>query len=341
MEGKENISAELRLISGFVAGLSRETPYGLPDGYFEYLPGKVLDRIRAGETGEKVLLTGDVMGPSVDPGQSDELLGQPAVLAASSSGVIYSVPEGYFEGFAEKLMNRIKAPQGAIPLGEAAQSGQEAAGLTAREELAQLSSLLAGIDKKMPFQVPAAYFDIFATTLPLEDAGAESWSPLLTGLKNKAVYQAPEGYFTQLPESILGKVRQQLQEEKAGEKSAAPAKVFSLKGRTWWKYSAAAAIAGLILTGSWLWTHTSVKTAAGGVDIARTLPSVSDQDIENYLDTNNITNNSVLLPDELANSTASLDLSDNDVKSFLGEIPDGELKQYIDEHGDEKDVVTN
>jgi hypothetical protein len=84
-----------------------------------------------------------------------------------------------------------------------------------------------------------------------------------------------------------------------------------------------------------------VKTATGGLDITKTLPSVSDQDIENYLDTNNITNNSVLLPDELANSTASLDLSDNDVKSFLGEVPDGELKQYIDEHGDEKDVVTN
>jgi hypothetical protein len=263
-------------------------------------------------------------------------------LGGSSSAVVYSVPEGYFEGFAEKLMSRIKAPQGAVPLGGTLLSGQDPTGeQTAREELAQLSPLLAGIDKKMPLQVPEGYFDNFAATLPLEDAGAENWSPLLTGLKNKPVYQVPEGYFAQFPESMLRKVKPPLQEEKTYGKPAAPAKVFSLRGRAWWKYSAAAAMAGLILTGGWLWTHTSMKTATGNLDITKTLPSVSDQDIENYLDTNNITNNGVLLPDELANSTASLDLSDNDVKSFLGEIPDGELKQYIDEHGDEKEVVTN
>ena len=308
MEGKENISAELRLISKFIADIGRETPYGLPDGYFETLPGKVLDRIR-------------------------------------TAGLVYSVPEGYFEGFADKLMSRIKAPRAEALSGEAAGApGQdlpalEATGLSAREELAQLSPLLSQIDKKMPFQVPPTYFDAFAATLPLEDAGAESWSPLLTGLKNKTVYQAPEGYFAQLPDSILEKVKRKAQDKAAG-KQAAPAKIFSLSRRNWWKYSAAAALTGLILTGGWLWTHTSMKTATGNLDITKSLPTVSDQDIESYLDSNNITNN-VPFPDELANSTASLDLSDNDVKSFLGEVPDGELRQYIDEHGDEKDLATN
>lgn len=305
MEGKENISAELRLISELIADIDRETPYGLPDGYFESLPGKVLDRIR-------------------------------------TAGVVYSVPEGYFEGFADKLMSRIKAPQGeADNPGESNQNlpALEAIGQSAREELALLSPLLSQIDKKMPFQVPSTYFDSFAATLPLEDAGAESWSPLLAGLRNKPVYQAPEGYFAQFPDSILGKMKHK-GEEKAAGKQPAPAKVFSLSRRNWWKYSAAAAITGLILTGGWLWTHTSMKTGMGSLDITKTLPTISDQDIESYLDTNNITN-SVPLPDELANSTASLDLSDNDVKSFLGEVPDGELRQYIDEHGDEKDLATN
>lgn len=326
MDGKENILEELRPISGLVAEISRETPYGLPDGYFEALPGKVLARIR----------TGGVMLPE-----------RPAPL--------YSIPEGYFEGFAEKLMNRIKAGQTA--------SSAPASVQTASEELHILSPLLSSIGKKMPFQIPDAYFDSFPAKMTsdlvekmtnpeqdpsLEAPGPDSLSPLLAGLRDKQVYQAPVGYFAGLPDMILEKLTQQTADKTPmTQRQASGAKLIPFgytaqtsRRRNWWKYSAAAAIAGLILTGGWLWTHTSVGPAASSIDISKTLPTVSDQDIENYLDTNNITNN-VLPADEFANSTASLDFSDNDIKSFLGDVSDGELKQYIDEHGALKEPATN
>lgn len=331
MEGKENISAELRLISAFVADIGRSTPYGLPDGYFESLAGKVLGRIRDGEA--NLELTSD----RADGQERPEFLGVPG------SGPAYSVPEGYFERFAENLMSRIKASQktekktnidNGVAEWEQLPALETVPGQSAREELAGLSSLLSRVDKKMPFDIPEGYFDSLAGTA------------LLAGLKDKPLYQVPEGYFAQLSDSILERVSPAViqvadKKEAYSGKQPAGAKMISLSGRrNWWKYSAAAAVAGLILTGGWLWTHRSVGTAPGSIDISKTLPTLSDQDIENYLDTNNITN-SVPLPDELANSTASLDITDNDIKSFLGDVSDGELKQYIDEHGALKDLATN
>jgi hypothetical protein len=314
MDGNNNISEELRLISELLATISRVTPYGLPDGYFEGLADRVLDQVRAGA--------------------SDDT-GMPDFLGSASSIPAYSVPEGYFEGFAGKLMDRIKAAD------------------TPQKELALLSPLLSRIDRKMPFGVPDGYFDELSGTMAANlrlssgQAETENLSPLLAGLKDKQVYQTPKSYFESFPDTVLATVKEQAFDKQPAvsgkQPGAAAAKVFSIsRTGNWWKYSAAAAIVGLILTGGWLWTHTSVGTGAGtgNVDIAKSLPAVSDQDIENYLDTNNVTNN-VPLTDDLANSTASLDISDNDIKSFLGDVPDGELKQYIDEHGDVKNLATN
>ena len=336
MEGKENILEELRLVSGFVAAISRVTPYGLPDGYFDRLADRILDRLRA----EALLRKQELAGPEESQDASGPGAGIPDFsgsgsdfLKSGSSAPAYSVPTGYFEGFAEKLMGRIKA-------------GQE--GGNAREELALLSPLLSRIDKKMPFEVPQGYFDDLSGTMVANiggapgNTGAETLSPLLAGLKDKQVYQAPKGYFESFPDQVLGKIKEDASDKPAvSGKQPGMAKVISSRTRSWWKYSAAAAVAGLILTGGWLWTHTSVGTGTGSIDITKSLPTVSDQEIESFLDTNNVTNNTPLA-DAVANSTASLDdLTDNDIRSFLGDVPDGELKEYIDEHGDVQNPATN
>jgi hypothetical protein len=190
-----------------------------------------------------------------------------------------------------------------------------------------LSPLLSGIDKKMPFGVPEGYFNELSATVAAHIAGGAQDDPLsslLAGLKDKEVYQAPEGYFDELPDMLLAKV-----------KHPAPAKIVSLsQKRNWWKYAAAAVMTGLILTGGWLKLYNS-GNRAGTIDIAKSLPTVSDQEIENYLDTN------VPLADAVANSSASLDISDSDIKNMFGDIPDAELKQYMDEHEAIKDPATN
>jgi hypothetical protein len=303
MQGKENISEELRQVSGLVADIGREELFKVPEGYFEGFAGRVLELVRAGE--------------------AEEL---PPALSGLRRLSVYEAPAGYFEDFADKMLDHIQAS----------------------EELAGISSLLSGIGKKAPFSAPEGYFDqpgeYFSKltgklgSLTTQDAESvvsladaeESLSPLLAGLKDKLVYQAPEGYFAGLADSILAK---------AGKQSG-QARVVSIGlGRKWVKYAAAAIVAGMIVTGGWLGFH---KSAAPGVpgDLATVtstkLREVSDQDIQNYLD-----NQDVSLADAVTNSTATLDFTDSDVKNLLGDVPDDELKKYAEEHGAIKDLVTN
>jgi hypothetical protein len=321
MEGKDNILDELTLISGFVAGISRVTPYALPEGYFESLADQVLLQVRAGIL-PKDQKSGPIPGNAgfALPDPSEGAAGEPEFRSFGSQEPVYSVPTGYFEGFASKLMARIKTGQ------EMSETGEE--------ELALLSPFLSRIDKKMPFQVPEGYFAGVTASLSLitgrTEMIEEHLSSLLTGLKDKPAYQVPEGYFNELADTILEKVKQPV-----FAKQPAPAKIIPFaRKRTWWKYAAAAVVTALFRTGGWLKLHNSPATAPA--DITKIGSNVSDQEIESYLD-----NQNVPLADDLANSTASVDVSDNDIKNMFGDIPDTELKQYMDEHEAIKDLATN
>ncbi len=106
------------------------------------------------------------------------------------------------------------------------------------------------------------------------------------------------------------------------------------------KYSAAAVTAGLILTMGWLGFHRPAFAPAGNDVatnlVASNLSKVSDQEILNYLDNQNIQ-----LAETAANSTATLEFNDADVKNILGNVPDAELDQYLEDNGGNKNPVTN
>jgi hypothetical protein len=77
-----------------------------------------------------------------------ELSGISPVLGKSRTTVLpYTVPAGYFEHFAENLLQRIRMAEHEDP----------------RTELNTLSPLLAGLDRKSPYQVPADYFNEFSS----------------------------------------------------------------------------------------------------------------------------------------------------------------------------------
>src|SRR5215207_7024797 len=63
-------------------------------------------------------------------------------LGSYSPQNIYTVPNGYFEGFPTQILNRVKALEAA----------------DANEELEYLSPLLSNVSKKMPYSVPAGFF---------------------------------------------------------------------------------------------------------------------------------------------------------------------------------------
>jgi len=318
------------MLSGVVAGISRITPYEAPrSGYFEGFAAQVFSRVSgtSGASGSGLSAASGLTGDGPSPAGADFPLS--SVLQGITKNPFSGVPAGYFDDLASRILDRVRS----------------------EAELSELSPLLAGIGKKMPFQAPEGYFKTLAARLPggasfpgVVDAGQPlepgtgdpALSTRLAGLRSVTPYQAPGGYFEQFPDRMLAKARA------AGtmEEQAAPAKVVSIgRWQSWWKLPAVAVAASVILVFGWLALHTSVSTTgnpAVNPDITKSLSNVSDQEIQNYLDNQNIP-----LADQLAGSTAAIDISDSDADSMLGEVSDAELKQYMEDHGNTKNLPQN
>ena len=333
MEAKNDILEEVRSLSALVATISRETPYRVPAGYFINFPELVLER---------AVTTLTITTP----------LTTTTPVIAASKPLTFSVPDGYFEGFAQQMLARIKSlPEGAnSTTGSSAGSGKP-------EEQEELPAILAQAARINPYTVPDGYFD--------------ELSPILAILKDKNAYAVPVGYFDRLADEIAMKtsapvaagspmpasnVRPLLRAEPAeesGSNSRPKAKVVSFgKRMNWLKYSAAAVVAGLMVTVGWLrWQTANAPSGASAsvaaasstqapVDIAKNLSKVSDEELQNFLvdqDTDTtlaqpVTNNALM---------ATVDMDDTNLKSLLGDVSDGELKQYMDEHGGANDIATN
>jgi hypothetical protein len=249
---------------------------------------------------------------AIQSGQADSL---PSFLDQLDKKPYFPIPGNYFESFPEKLMSLIKMNQA----------------LSAGEELELLSPLLSRIDKKTPFTVPAGYFngllDRLAAGMDSESTlteGSEIESALISNLKNTNLYEVPRGYFNTLPQIILNKV-------KLGSRQA---KILTLgKSRTFLKYAAAAVIAGGLLIGGSLFFNRPAVPAASETSTP-VLATVSDQEILNYLEAQNV-------PLSDMNSLAALDINENDGKDLLSDVSDEELQQYLNVHVSPKDLKDN
>jgi hypothetical protein len=315
MNGENDISDELKALSILVDRISRQHPYTVPAGYFDTLAQQVLGRI-------------------------------------ASKSLTFTVPDGYFDNFASRVLDRIKAGKEAEVSSAEVSSAEvsfvseqvladhdrEFMGESVQEELARLSATVSRISRESPYQLPEGYLD--------------ELSPILTVLKDRPTYKAPVGYFDWLAADATAKIGAtqgkgvpHVSKGDGSTKVSAPAKVIGIGSwgkvltGNWWKYSAAAVIAGVILTLSWPQLHTTNLNAtarAMPIDLSNVLAKVSDQEMQTYLD-----DQQSILSEPVTNSTANLDINDSDVKSLLGDVPDGELKQYMEEHGRANDIATN
>jgi hypothetical protein len=186
----------------------------------------------------------------------------------------YAVPPGYFEGFIENLRNRIRL---------------EMAGFseTAVLEIAEISPLLAGLQKKNPYQVPAGFFDSLNTKIPAE--------------------QSQKAKLISIPSS-------------ASDTKTSLARRISIPMRMV-QLAAAACIVALI--GIALFNTGNHQNT---IDPIEGLTNVSDQDMANFMDADDIH----WTPGITSTETASLDFSDNDIHELLGSVPDAELVQYAE-----------
>ena len=273
MNGTNEILDELRSLSVAVAGIGRQTPYVVPEGYFDGFAGRTLEKV-AGWIDHKSL--------------------------------IYNVPEGYFDQFAQGVLAKIKAGAGEGKAGIFREAGMDPVSTGADP----VSEVLARVGRLMPYQAPEGYF--------------EELSPLLVLCRGSNPYVAPEGYFESLTEVVMARTGQ-------------PAVRKSIVRRmSWMKYSAAAVLAGLILTVGWLrWHHSGIQGPKSNFD-AVNLAKLSDADLQNFL-----TDQDTTLAQPISNTTATIDMNDTDLNTLLGDIPDGELKQYMEEHGGASDIATN
>ena len=176
MDHNHTISDELNEISPIVGKISALNPYSIPMGYFDQLPGQILQLIGS--------------GAGVDL----------PVILPEHLNIPYTLPAGYFECLPDIVLNRVKVEQVE----------------NVDEELMILSPLLNQLEKKTPFKVPEGYFEDLtgnvldgAKAIELVNEELENFSPLMSSLKHINAYKVPENYFQQLPHEVLHMARKQ------------------------------------------------------------------------------------------------------------------------------------
>jgi hypothetical protein len=226
----------------------------------------------------------------------DELNGMNSNLPSHTDQNPFSVPEGYFEGLASSVLAKIKGQQE----------------VTAAGEISELSPLLAGISRTMPYVLPSNYFQTTIEELPFL-TGEDPKSAILALVERVTPYKVPSGYFIDLPDGVLNKV------------STPKAKVIPIVRRRWMRLVAAAVVTSIIsLSGYFYFSQRN----AVNVDrpIAQQLKNVSTKELDEFIKTADITTASTeTVQAKVAGKTEVqkmlTDVSDKELDAFLAQVP--------------------
>jgi hypothetical protein len=174
----------------------------------------------------------------------DELRNLDSGLPAKSE-LPFSVPEGYFEGLAGRMLAKVKEQNSSV-----------------MEELHTLSPLLAGLSRKNPYSLPDGYFDKNLEDLPflVKD---DAVSPVLKSIGTTMPYTTPKGYFENFPRQVMSKL------------VGSEAKVVPFFSRTWMRAAVAAVVGGIIFLGGYQLLKTTTQEPA--VAQTNTKPDTTDR----------------------------------------------------------------
>lgn len=207
----------------------------------------------------------------------------------------YTLPVGFFENFPEILMLRIH-----MDSAEGLETGKKITDISSPQEMIEISPLLAGLQHRATYQVPEGYFESLNTMI--SDSGVLYENASLT----------PE--FAPVVQISSGKIANIYPETKDSGKN----KVFNFSRVL--KYSVAACVIALLGLTLFNLNHRNVTDPING------LTTVSDQDMANYLDADDIH----WTPGVSSTSeTASVEFSDNDIHELFSNVSDDELEQYV------------
>lgn len=222
----------------------------------------------------------------------------------------YSVPEGYFENLAASLLAKVK--------------GEEP--VSASEEIAQLSPLLAGISKELPYSVPDGFFQ--DTLEGLKAFTSENEESLVLSFADRQMpYEVPAGYFADLPEQVLEKLNHR------------PAKLVPM-GRRWMRLAVAAVFTGLIALSGILYFNNrashSINTGAPSVPVAVQLKKVSTEELNEF-----IKNTTIDITDDKAQVTAKNRSSKKETRQLFNDVSDKELEAFLNQMPTEEETDIN
>ena len=236
-----------------------------------------------------------------------------STLATVTPQNVYTVPVGYFDGLAARVLNRIKAMEAK----------------NAVEELDYLSTSLSNISRQMPYTVPAGYFEGLAekamqwvresSDYQTAKEELETLSPLLSGLKKTMPYSVPDGYFETLVE----------------KRNKPAAKLVSITKQKWFRYAAAAVVTGVVVLAGFLFLGNGEKEP-GGKALARLT-----RDVKEMNETQKDTLMNFIDAGMSGNETARIntDIKSNEVKDLLKGISDQELRDFQEQTEDISDVL--
>lgn len=240
----------------------------------------------------------------------DELNELNSGLRPDADNTPYSVPEGYFEGLAASVLAKIKGEQP----------------VSASEEIAQLSPLLAGISKKLPFSIPDDYFRSNIEGLKAFTESEES--SVLSFVDKRMPYEVPTGYFANIPEQVLEKISDRT-------------KVVPLMKRKWMRLAVAAVVTGVITISGINYFNKGGNGSAGegsSVPVAVELKKASTEELDEFLNTT-----AVGVTDEnKVQMTAQNNPSKKEVTRLFDEVSDKELEAFLNQvPTEDEEIVVN
>jgi hypothetical protein len=210
---------------------------------------------------------------------------------------------------------------------------------TLNEILTELQEIAPALGREkylLPYRVPTGYFHGFSDELmnlvrktaaiPESDVFTEinEISPLLAGLKNRNPYQVPAGFFEALKTTIPQ------QETIPATVTEMPVRKTSVFARNIRRFAVAASVIAIlgITCYQFGFLHRTIQT-----DPLSALAAVSEQDMANYLDSDDIH-----WTPAISSPTALADFSESDIHDLLSSVSDSELEQYLP-ISDEKGTV--
>lgn len=210
----------------------------------------------------------------------------------SNSNNPYSVPEGYFDGLAASVLAKIK---GVTPV-------------SAMEELVELSPVLAGVPKKMPYAVPEDYFQSNIEGLTAFTSESDE-SLVLSFIEKDMPYEVPTGYFANVPEQVLEKI------------ASKGAKVVPMR-RKWMRLAVAATVTGIMAVSGFFYFNNRGNNGAAN-DPVTAVKKASTEELNAFINTTAVTDDKsqVTVNNNPKTERIFADVSDKELNDFLDQMP--------------------